>query len=503
MKPWLTLAVAAVVPLAAAAALGCAPTVSRPAEYAERPISAEAGADYFLRTGGGDPYATGMAYPLFLALMESYPEELGRDWNELADKFGLIRDPEAKGDPKAPPIGFHLTTDPNTGVPWVVANCQLCHADRVRLATGDLIVPGLGNKRVRPHAYQNALARIGSHPGLDAGRLSAVATRRAREWRVPWNKGDAIVKATLDVWSPAMKAAKPHLARYDAALPGRMATIESFALALAAHTKRPIPMPDAIGWAKVPDVRSFPFRETFSYDGSGYGSPQALVLEADFLFGARPEWYREHMHIATSMYLYLKSFTRKLPFPGRIDVERVARGRSAFEASCAHCHGYYVDHGDEKRVSYRERVVPMEIIGTDPVRAAAVTPAFVDAANAYELVRGHTRVRNTGGYVPPVLLNVWARGVLGHAGQWPSLEVLATPPAERPRRFVVDTEGLYDLQRVGVRYEALPEGPVRPLRNGEYVYDGATPGLGVEGHPFLSDLPPDERGAVIEYLKTI
>lgn len=491
--------------LVASAALvaGCVPTMSRPAEYAERPISAEAGADYFLRTGGGDPYATGMAYPLFLALMEAYPEELGRDWNELADKFGFLPDPAAKGDPKAPPIGFHLTTDPNTGVPWVVANCQVCHAERLRLPAGDVIVPGLGNKRVRTHAYQNALARIAAHPGLEAGRLAPIATRRAREWRVPWNHGDAIVKATLEAWKPRMQAAKPWITRFDPALPGRMATIESFALVLGAHAKRPIPMPDAIGWAKVPDVRSFPFRDTFSYDGSGYGSPQALVLEADFAFGARPEWYREHVHIATSMYLYLKGFTRKLPFPERMDATLAQRGKSAFEASCAHCHGYYVDHGSEKRVSYRESVIPHDVIGTDRARADAVTPGFVEASNAYELVRGHTRVKNTGGYVPPVLLDVWARGLFGHAGQWPSLDALATQPAARPRRYVVDTEGLYDLERVGVRYEAVPDGAPRPLRKGEYLYDGTKPGLGVEGHPFLSDLPPDDRRAILEYLKTI
>ena len=47
-----------------------------------------------------------------------------------------------------------------------------------------------------------------------------------------------------------------------------MATIESFALGLEAYRKQPIPMPSAIGWAKVPDVRSFQFRDTFSYDGS-------------------------------------------------------------------------------------------------------------------------------------------------------------------------------------------------------------------------------------------
>jgi hypothetical protein len=479
-----------------------APTMSRPLEYEERPISVEAGAHYFLTTGGGDPYATGMAYPLFLALMEAYPDELGRDWNEFAAKFGFIPDPERHGDPSALPVGFHLTTDPNTGVPWLVGNCQMCHAERIRLPKGDLVVPGLGNKAVRPHAYQNALARIGADPALDARHMADIADRRARASGIPWNHGAAIVEATFDAWRPRMRAAKASWARFDAALPGRMATIESFALALHARSNAPIPMPAAIGWAKVPDVRSFPFRETFSYDGSGFGSPQALVLEADFLFGARDDWYREHPHIATSMYLYLRAFTRTLPYPAPIDRELVAHGKQVFDATCAGCHGHYVEHGSEMRVSYKERVIPQPALGTDAARIDAVTPAFVEAANAYALVRGHTRVRNTGGYVPPVLLDVWARGVFGHAGQWPSLEALATPPEERPRRFIVDTTGLYDLERVGVRYEVEPLGG-RPLRAGEYLYDGGTPGLGVEGHAFLSKLPRADRRAVLEYLKTL
>src|SRR5262249_39090897 len=137
-------------------------------------------------------------------------------------------------------------------------------------------------------------------------------------------------------------------------------------------------------------------------------------------------------------------------------------------------------------------------------RVDAVTPRFVAAANDFALTSGYTRVRATGGYVPPVLRSIWARGIYGHVGQWPSLEVLATPPAERPRRFIVDTDGYYDLSRVGVRYEVVPEGAaVRPLGASEYLYDGAALGYHVDGHPFLADLPSPERRAVIEYLKML
>lgn len=484
---------------------GCVPTMSNPPEYAERPISAEAGESYFLNTGGGDPYAAGMAYPVFLALMEDFSGDLGKDWAEFSDKFGMVPDPAAKGDPHAPPIGFHLTTDPNSKVPWLVGNCTFCHTERLHLASGDLVIPGMGNKAVRPHAYINALMRIGTNRRLDEERILEIATRRAREWRVPWpeNMRKPIVNATVSAFRDGARARASTVKRFENAMPGRMATIESFALGLEAYGHRGIPMPETIGWAKVPDVRSFQYRDTFSYDASGYGSPQTLTLEADFLFGARPEWYVSHPHIATSVFLYLRSFTRKLPYPGPVDARLAAHGKQVFDGTCAQCHGYYVDHGDEMRVSYKERVVPIDLVGTDRARLDAVTPAFVKAANDFQPTKGYTAVRNTGGYVPPVLLDLWARGVFGHAGQWPSLEALATPPAERPKRFIVATKGLYDLVRLGVRYEAVDGGATRALAPGEYLYDGDKPGFGVQGHPFLSGLGPDDRRAVLEYLKTI
>lgn len=238
-----------------------------------------------------------------------------------------------------------------------------------------------------------------------------------------------------------------------------------------------------------------------SFDASAIGSPEALTLEADFLFGARPEWYASLRHIATSMYLYLKGFSRHLPFPRKVDANLVAEGNALFDTSCAGCHGTYLLRGGEMHVVYKERVIPYDVRGTDPARADAVTPAFAAAANALPLTEGLTFVAPTEGYVPPVLLDVWARGLYGHAGQWPSLEVLAMIPAARPSAFTVDTEGTYDLVRVGVAYDVAK--PSRSLRPGQYRFDGTQPGASVLGHPYLAELPAAARRAVVEYLKTL
>ena len=143
-------------------------------------------------------------------------------------------------------------------------------------------------------------------------------------------------------------------------------------------------------------------------------------------------------------------------------------------------------------LEYDEQVVPIEDLGVDPARMMAATASFERAANDPALTRGYTKFQRAAGYVPPVLTNVWARAPYGHAGQWPSLAVLATPPAQRPTHFAIDPGGLYDLATIGV--------PI--VTSGGYVDDATRPGFGIGGHPFLADLGRDAP-AVIEYLKTL
>ena len=488
---------AASVVVAAAPATLPAPTVSDPDEYHDHGISAAAGEAFFARLGGGDPYATGIAEPVWLALVEGFPAELGGDLAAFAQRFGML----AEGPPGSLPVGFHATTDPNTRVPFVVMNCQLCHAERLRLPAGDRVVSGLGSTHVRAHAYDAAFVHVARDPSFTTEHVLALANEAAREHELTWPEGTRvpIVRATVSALRERAEARGVDAERFAVGLPGRVATIESFALVLGAQGHH-VPLGPTVGWAKIPDVRGFPWRDTLSWDGVGTGSPVALAAEADFAFGARPQWFETHRHIATSLYLFLKRFDRDLPYPGPIDATLAERGHSAFDATCARCHGFYAPPGPQPRVRYRERVVPAAVVGTDPARMEAVTPAFVAAANSVPLAQGVSTVAATGGYVPPVLLDVWARGTYGHIGQWPSIEVMAMKPAERPRRFAVDPDAPYDVAKLGSAWTPLREGE-KPARG--YAYDGTKAGYGVEGHRFLADLPADERRAVMEYLKTL
>ena len=479
---------------------------SEPVEYRVRPVSAEVGREHFVELGMGDPYGAGIAYPVFLGLRAGWPEALGEDWRAFDARYGTFTAPEQDDDPQALPVGFHLTNDPYTRVDFLVMSCALCHADRIRLPDGERVVVGMGNPRLRIHAYDRALTRLALDPALEEGRLLRLATEQARAHGLRWpaEARRPVVRESIRRLRELARKRRAGVEHVGDGLPGRVATIEGFAIALNARHGTRIPLAEHVGWAKIPDVAPYRWRDTIAFDAATVGSPVALVAEGDFVFGVRPEWLESHRHIATSMHLYLRGFERELDYPGEIDRAQAERGRLAFEESCSGCHGSYGELGAGwNRVSYRERVVPGDIIGTDTARLESITEEFVEAANAFPWSEGLAHVRRTEGWVPRPLVDAWARGLYGHAGQWPDLAVLATPPAERPTRFVVEATAPFDWERVGSRWRAVEPGAEPELAPGEYLYDASEPGFGVQGHPFLSDLEPPSRAAVIEYLKTL
>ena len=478
--------------------------LSNPHEYDIDRISANSGKTIFETIGIGDPYRTGIPYAFFLAMERAYPEIWGANWTQRSARFGFVDrtpDPTSADLDKrfGVPVGMHLTTDPLTGVAFLVTSCALCHAERVPTATGaGEVVFGLANKRVRIHAYDAAFADVTTRPRFTASYLGALAAQEADKAGLVWPQAyrEVMVGATIDALVRRARERAALIARTRDNPPGRVATIESFAVALARLTGQEVAFAPDVGWAKVPDVIGYAHRVTLSWDGSGEGPIDLLVVEADIAAGVRPEWLEKHPFQGASLGAYLRAPAARPAFPGAIDRALAQKGKQLFADTCEHCHGSYADDGHVD--AYSEQVVPLADLHTDPARVLAPTESFVRAANTPALTRGYTRFRRQTGYVPPILTNVWARAPYGHAGQWPSLAALATPPDQRARRFVVDLGAPYDLASVGIA--VLPAGASVPATG--YAHDATKPGFGVGGHPFLADLGPDAR-AVIEYLKTL
>jgi hypothetical protein len=480
-------------------------TMSDPAEYQVSHISEEAGEAIFARIGVGDPYRTGLPYPVFLALQAMYPDTLGANVHAFTERFGFTpRAPDPQSADRDArdglPIGMHLTEDPNTHVPFLVHSCAVCHSEVVRWPGGEKVVIGLGSRTIRIHAFDDAIAKIAAMPDFDKEHLGPIAKRIAQERDIPWSPDyrDTIVGTTIRAVKERAAQRSGLLDRVRDGLPGRVATIESFGIVLAQLTHHDVAASKTVGWAKIPDAIGFGQRRTLSWDGGSEGPSDAIVIDADIAAGARIDWYVKHPWQGPSVATYLRHLTRDLKFPVPIDAALARQGKVLFEKACSKCHGTYEEDGRAK--SYTEKIIPIDYLDTDPARADAVTDSFIAAANDPKLTLGLVleTTRRTSGYVPPVLTSVWARAPYGHAGQWPSLQVMATKPALRPARFVVHGSAPLDLDKVGLS-TAPPDAPLGP---GDYLQDGTKDGFHVTGHPFLADLGEDAR-SVIEYLKTL
>lgn len=213
-----------------------------------------------------------------------------------------------------------------------------------------------------------------------------------------------------------------------------------------------------------------------------------------------PEKFREWESDFLDVKAYLESL-RPPKYPFAVDENLARQGEEIFQRNCAECHGTY---GENE--FYPNRIVPIDEIGTDPVRLQAI-PA--EGRQRYgESWFGHfgkqeTR-SDTNGYMAPPLDGIWATAPYLHNGSVPTLWHLFHPE-QRPVVWKRTSETGYDQQRIGLEIEELNDLPPAPLSNSarrEY-FDTRKFGKSAAGHLYPEALTPDEKLAVLEYLKTL
>jgi mono/diheme cytochrome c family protein len=196
-------------------------------------------------------------------------------------------------------------------------------------------------------------------------------------------------------------------------------------------------------------------------------------------------------------------------YPFGIDHTLAATGEKLFVAHCARCHGTY-----GAQSTYPNKIVPLDVIGTDPNRYAGVSAAFASYYNRSWF--GHERhgwlaedyiARATPGYQAPPLDGIWATAPYLHNGSVPTVyHVLNSKVRPRcyTRSYRTDADA-YDPVRLGWKVWPVESGADPRLSSFERrkIYDTTLPGRGNQGHTFGDDLTEPERLAVIEYLKTL
>ena len=212
---------------------------------------------------------------------------------------------------------------------------------------------------------------------------------------------------------------------------------------------------------------------------------------------------REWESIFRDIAAYLE--TLKPPrYPFAIDQALAKRGEAVFNDHCARCHGTY---GTE--ATYVEKIIPLEELGTDPVRLRALTVGHrTDYARNWLSHYGKKKtITDPAGYVAPPLDGIWASAPYFHNGSVPTLWHVLHPD-RRPvvwRAVKVGEADGYDSERVGLKHEVVERVPdgIADRWERRWYFDTREPGKSAAGHRFPEELSEPERQAVLEYLKTL
>lgn len=191
-----------------------------------------------------------------------------------------------------------------------------------------------------------------------------------------------------------------------------------------------------------------------------------------------------------------------------IDHEMAALGKDIYLRDCASCHGTYGETDEEDY--YPNLLIPLDIIGTDPVIAIAgevYAPRLIDWLNNSFYGTVTQMVPNDPfiGYMAPPLDGVWATAPYFHNGSVPNVEMVLKSWA-RPKYWsrVNRNNNDFDEEKMGWPWKgSLSQAETHPFKGKKFVYDTTYWSQSNEGHTFGDHLTDKERREVIEYLKTI
>ena len=193
----------------------------------------------------------------------------------------------------------------------------------------------------------------------------------------------------------------------------------------------------------------------------------------------------------------------KYPFP--IDTAQAARGAEVFKSTCVRCHGTYGPDG-----KYPNKIIPLDVIGTDPARSLGLSDRLVAHYNKTWLGAASPVDTKRTGYQAPPLDGIWATAPYLHNGSVPTLHALLAS-SSRPARFTRPPStdfAHYDKVHVGWKFtevsaDELASTARRSPFQAKFIVDTSRFGMNNGGHTFGDDLSEEERMDLIEYLKTL
>ncbi len=386
--------------------------------------------------------------------------------------------------------GDNATIAPNytavvheNGQKIVVGNCMQCHAEKIN---GDYIV-GLGNNTLNFTEDQSGLI-----PLIDA----AINTF----YGPPPNDQYEAYEAFRD----AILAVGPHLITNARGVN----TADMLGAVLASHRDR-----DDLTWSNTPLLPIPPIEETaptdvpawwllkkknaMFYAGVGRGDFSKFLMASSLLTLKDTSEARAVDAYFGDVLAFINSIEPPT-YPESIDMVKAEEGKAIFNNSCASCHGTY--GGSE---TYPNLLVDIDKVQTDSLLATAnfSSNQFVGWYNSSWFAKGEPTRRGElvsgRGYIAPPLDGIWATAPYLHNGSVPTLADLLNS-SQRPTYWKRTFDSMdIDFEKVGWNYS------VETSQTDIETYDTTVPGYGNQGHYFGDGFTEVERGALIEYLKTL
>lgn len=373
-------------------------------------------------------------------------------------RYGLMEAPD--GDGTGPALGY--VDNGNSG--WVM-NCFACHGGKV----AGRVIPGLPNSHTALHSL-----------------TEDVRLTKLRLFKKPGH---------LDLASLKMPLGTSHGTTNSVIFGVALGNLRDRDM----NIERARPEPKLVHH----DMDPPPFwnvKKKRSLYADGFAPKNHRVLMQFMLLPSNgPDKLREWEPDYQAVMAWIEAQTPP-KYPNAVDEPLAVTGQKLFEQHCSECHGRY-----GKDAHYEQITVPIDVVKTDRVRLDALNPEHRTWMQVGWLSRfGADAVDvDPKGYVAPPLDGIWASAPYFHNGSVPTLWHVLHPD-QRPAVWKRTEDG-YDQQKVGLEistFDAVPEAARTPYEKRQY-FDTRAFSKSAAGHDFPNRLKPDEKAAVLEYLKTL
>ncbi len=502
-----------------------------PTDYPQPP-DAPNDAMHFMYGSTGGERTDGLPYWFWVALPEIFADELpDKKSGQGYKSFGMIY--EDGKDPKYDlPVGVSMRHF--RGLDVVYLNCAACHTGTYRDYDGGPVhvVPGMPANTFNLGAWGKFLTSIVKEERFTPQRMMDQIDKMQDDLHRVVDKPDLINRLIFKYYAVALMRQqlitlgdRLSFINTDTWGPGRVDTFNAPKALLNFPMKKYADPDELVGNSDFPSVWNQAPRRGMQlhWDGNNL-SVDERNLSAAFGTGAYPPTLDTPRVLRTAS--YLKTATPP-PFPKEhIDSVLVEQGKPLYQKYCAQCHGQRdppfrreklnsaADRGncrhlDDKQEELVGTVECYQDIGTDRARMDSYTwlltvnqsTLYASYENDWGFApeypeRFHNFVKQPG-YANAPLDGIWLRAPYLHNGSVPNLWELLTPAEKRVQIFCRGND-VYDYRNVGF---------VAEMKDGckFFVFNTSQPGNGKNGHSgerFGTDLFPQEKWALIEYLKT-